>query len=43
VYWYGTEGEHNVLIMELLGLSLEDLMTRRKKPFTVKTVVMLAN
>lgn len=26
IFYYGTEGEFNILVMELLGLSLEDLM-----------------
>jgi serine/threonine protein kinase len=41
VYWYGTEGENNILVMDLLGASLEDLLTRQRRPFSVKTVVML--
>ena len=43
VYWYGTEAENNILIMELLGSSLEDLMTKNRKPFSLKSVLMLAD
>lgn len=38
---YGYSGNYNILVMELLGKSLEDLMSI-KKQFTVKTVCHLA-
>ena len=42
VYYYNTEGQYNVLIMDLLGKSLEDLLQLCSGKFTVKTVLMVA-
>lgn len=39
--WYGTEREYNVLVMDLLGPSLEDLFNFCSRRFTMKTVLML--
>jgi len=39
--WYGEEGDYNVLIMDLLGPSLEDLFLYCDKKFTLKTCLML--
>lgn len=42
VFWFGLSGSYNVLVMELLGPSLEDLlMQRRQKRFGLKTVLYL--
>lgn len=41
--WYGTEKEFNVLVMDLLGPSLEDLFNFCSRRFTSKTVLMLAD
>jgi len=43
VRWYGIEGEYNVMVMELLGHSLEDLFMYCKQEFTLKTILMLAD
>lgn len=41
VHWYGVDGSFNVLVMELLGPSLEDLFNFCNRRFTVKTSIML--
>jgi len=41
--WFGREGEYWVLVMDLLGPSLEDLFNFCSRQFTVKTVLMLAD
>ena len=40
---YGFSGDYNILVMELLGKSLEDLFQTRKCKFSLKTVCMLAD
>lgn len=40
---FGQEREYNVLVMDLLGPSLEDLFTFCTRRFTIKTVLMLAD
>ena len=39
---YGFSGEYNILVMELLGKSLETLFQENNKKFSLKTVCMLA-
>ena len=43
VRWFGTEGEYNVLVMDLLGPSLEDLFNFCSRKLSLKTVLMLAD
>jgi serine/threonine protein kinase len=38
---YGFSGEFNILVMELLGKSLEDIFQAQQKKFTLKTVAMI--
>jgi casein kinase 1 alpha len=42
IRWFGQEREYNVLVMDLLGPSLEDLFNFCSRRFTMKTVLMLA-
>eukprot|EP00756_Hemistasia_phaeocysticola_P026141 Hpha_TRINITY_DN16043_c1_g1::TRINITY_DN16043_c1_g1_i1::g.119248::m.119248/K02218/CSNK1, CKI; casein kinase 1 len=43
VHWYGVEGDYNVMVIDLLGPSLEDLFNFMNRKFTVKTTLMLAD
>ena len=40
---YGFSGNKNILIMELLYKSLEDLLTENKNKLSLKTVCLLAD
>jgi len=43
IRWFGIEGDYNVLVLDLLGPSLEDLFNFCSRKFTLKTVLMLAD
>lgn len=42
MHYFGQEGLHNILVIDLLGPSLEDLFDMCGRKFSIKTVVMTA-
>ncbi|CAD8141570.1 unnamed protein product [Paramecium pentaurelia] len=43
LHWFGQEGDFNVLVMDILGPSLEDLFNYNGRKFSLKSVLMLAD
>jgi serine/threonine protein kinase len=43
VYYYGMEGDYNVMVMDMCGRSIEDLFCRCRRRFSLKTTLMVAD
>lgn len=43
IYFYGSEGDYRVLVMERLGPSLDDLLNYCGGSFSLKTVLMITD
>jgi hypothetical protein len=43
VHWCGTQGNYNIMVIDLLGPSLEDLFNYCKRKFSLKSVIMIGD
>lgn len=43
IHWYGVEGDLNLMVLDLMGSSLEDLFNMCSRKLSLKTVLMLAD
>jgi hypothetical protein len=43
MYWFGVDGDYNVLVTELLGPNLESLFNFCERSFLIKTVLLIAD
>lgn len=43
IFWYGSEGDYNIMVMEQLGLSLEALFNSCRRKFSLKTALMITH
>jgi len=43
LHWCGSEGDYNIMVMELLGPNMEELFNYCHRKFSLKTVLMIAD
>jgi len=43
VFWFGTEGNYNALVLERLGPSLHEIFYRCNSKFSLRTILLLAD
>jgi len=42
IYWHGAEGDYNIMVMERLGINLEELLIGCNKRFSLCTTLLIA-
>jgi len=43
LYWYGQEGDYNIMAMDFLGSNLEELMKEVGGKFSMQTTLQMAD
>jgi serine/threonine protein kinase len=43
VHWYGVDSRHNIMVIDLLGPSLEDMFCYCRRKLSLKTVLMIGD
>ena len=43
IYWYGSQGDFNIMVMDLLGYNLGELLHKCNKKFSVTTVALMGD
>ena len=43
LYWYGTEGDYNIMAMDILGSNLEELMKELGGQFSMVSTLLVAD
>lgn len=43
IHWYGTQGNYNIMIIDMLGPSLEELFNYCKRKFSMRTILQLGD
>ena len=43
IHWHGTQGNYNIMIIDMLGPSLEELFNYCKRKFSIRTILQLGD
>jgi serine/threonine protein kinase len=42
IYWFGKNGDYNIMVIDILGPSLDNLFNNCGKKFSIKTTLLIA-